>query len=231
MKLIGAGLPRTGTLTQKVALEMLGLAPCHHMVEVFGNLETAPQWRDAFEGKVSAAELLSEHPAMVDWPGSYYYKELMEAYPDAKVLLSVRSPESWAKSMRATIWDCLYGDSVVFHMTQARRYVDPLWDTCIGMLDEMWFKSGLLNGKETTDEWMIDAFNRHTEEVKATVPADRLLVWSPADGWEPLCALLELPVPDAPLPNVNDSATFGLRLIDGALAAVQAHREADAVPV
>ena len=154
----------------------------------------------------------------------------MEAYPDAKVLLSVRSPESWAKSMRNTIWDCLYGESLVFHMTQARRYVDPLWDTCIGMLDEMWFKSGLLNGKETTDQWMIDAFNKHTEEVKATVPADRLLVWSPADGWGPLCELLDLPVPDAPLPNVNDTATFGLRLVDGALAAVQAHREADAVP-
>ena len=91
--------------------------------------------------------------------------------------------------------------------------------------------SGLLNGTETTDEWMIEAFNRHTEEVKATVPADRLLVWSPADGWEPLCELLELPVPDAPLPQVNDAATFGLRLIDGGLAAVQAHREADAVPV
>ena len=115
-------------------------------------------------------------------------------------------------------------------MTQARRYVDPLWDTCIGMLDDMWTKTGLLNGKETTDEWMIDAFKRHTEEVKATVPADRLLVWSPGDGWEPLCELLELPVPDAPLPQVNDAATFGLRLIDGGLAAVQAHREADAVP-
>ena len=111
MKLIGAGLPRTATLTQKVAMEMLGLAPCHHMVEVFANLETAQQWRDAFEGKVSAAELLYEHPAMVDWPGSHFYKELMEDFPDAKVLLSVRSGESWATSMRKTIWECLYGEA------------------------------------------------------------------------------------------------------------------------
>src|SRR5690606_41494048 len=131
MQLIGAGLPRTGTLTQKVALEMLGLAPCHHMVEVFADLSQAPRWRDAFEGRMPAAELLADRPAMVDWPGSYHYKELMQAFPDAKVLLSVRSPESWAKSMRATIWDCLYGDSLVYHMTTARRYVDPLWDTCM----------------------------------------------------------------------------------------------------
>jgi hypothetical protein len=224
MRLIGAGLPRTGTLTQKVALEMLGLAPCHHMVEVFADLSQAPRWRDAFDGKVSAAELLDGHPAMVDWPGSYYYKQLMEAFPEAKVLLSVRSPESWAKSMRTTIWDCLYGDSLVYHMNTARRYVDPLWATCMGMLDDMWTQTGLLNGRETTDDWMIEAFKRHTEEVKATVPAERLLVWSPADGWEPLCAFLEVPVPDAPLPRVNDAATFGERLIDGALAAVQASR-------
>ncbi len=68
----------------------------------------------------------------------------------------------------------------------------------------MWTKSGLLNGEDTTEEWMIDAFNRHTEEVKAHVPAERLLVWSPKDGWDPLCEFLEVPVPEAPLPNIND---------------------------
>src|SRR5262245_27743220 len=107
MKLIGAGLPRTATLTQKVALELLGLTPCHHMVELFADLSQTDRWRQAFEGERSPAELLDGHPAMVDWPGSYFYKELMEAFPEAKVLLSVRSPESWAKSMRATIWDSL----------------------------------------------------------------------------------------------------------------------------
>ena len=82
----------------------------------------------------------------------------------------------------------------------------------------MWDRSGLLNGEETTDEWMIDAFRRHDEEVRATVPADRLLVWSPKDGWEPLCAHLELPVPEMPLPHINDTQAYGERIIDGGLA-------------
>ena len=94
--------------------------------------------------------------------------------------------------------------------------------------------AGLLNGEETTDEWMIDAFRRHDEEVRATVPADRLLVWSPKDGWEPLCAHLEVPVPEMPLPHINDSQAYGERIIDGGLLAVQAYRKAqteEAVPV
>lgn len=233
MRLIGAGLPRTATLTQKVALEMLGLKPCHHMVDVFADLSQADRWRQAFEGEISAAEILDGYTAMVDWPGSYHYKELMEAFPDAKVLLSTRSPESWARSMRQTIWATLYGDDLMLHMSNARRKVDSGWNTCMGMLEDMWDRSGLLNGVETTDEWMIEAFKRHDEEVRATVPADRLLVWSPKDGWEPLCAHLEVPVPEFPLPHVNDTQVFGERIIDGGLIAVQAYRKAqteEAVP-
>src|SRR5215472_8003485 len=128
MKVIGAGLPRTGTLSQKVALEMLGLSPCHHMVSVFANLPEIRLWRQAMEGELPAAEILKDHPACVDWPGSYHYVELMEAFPDAKVLLSARDGEAWAKSMRSTIYEALYGETLVGLMAAARRKVDPLWD-------------------------------------------------------------------------------------------------------
>ena len=94
------------------------------------------------------------------------------------------------------------------------------------MLQDMWERSGLLNGAETTDEFMAAACDRYNAEVIETVPPDRLLVWSPKDGWEPLCEFLELPVPDAPFPRVNDSAAFGDMLIDGALAAIQNYRSA-----
>lgn len=227
MKLIGAGLPRTATLTQKAALEMLGLAPCHHMVNVFANLEESEQWRKAFEGSLRASEILKDHPAMVDWPGSYFYQQLMEDFPDAKVLLSVREPEGWARSMRQTIWSVLYGDGLVARMSRARAAIDPLWDGWMATLSEMWTVSGLMNGPETTDEWMRDAFIRHRQEVEATVPADRLLVWSPKDGWEPLCEFLEVPVPDQPLPHVNDSESFGGMIVDGALAVVQQYRASE----
>jgi len=224
MKVIGAGLPRTGTLSQKVALEMLGLAPCHHMVEVFANLETVRLWRQAMEGELRASEILADHPACVDWPGSYHYVELMEDFPDAKVLLSARDGAAWAKSMRATIYQTLYGDSLVGHMAAARRHVDPLWDETTDMLQEMWRRSGLMPSADVTDEQLAAACDRYTEEVKATVPADRLLVWSPKEGWEPLCAFLELPVPDAPFPRVNDSDSFADMVIDGALEAIQHYR-------
>ncbi|MGB8383031.1 MAG: sulfotransferase family protein [Dermatophilaceae bacterium] len=228
MRLIGAGLPRTGTLTQKIALEMLGLAPCHHMVNVLADLSEVERWRQALDGQIRAAQILEGFPAVVDWPGSYYYQQLMDDFPDARVLLSVRDGDAWAKSMRQTIWGALYGDDLIHHMSWARRRIDPLWDRYSGLMQEMLTNSGLLNGEDTTDEWMRDAFHRYNYEVQAVVPAERLLVWTPADGWEPLCEFLELPMPDAPFPHVNDSKEFGERVIDGSLAAVEAYRAAGA---
>src|SRR3954469_9645973 len=176
MKLIGAGLPRTATLTQKAAMDILGLEPCYHMVTVFADLPLWERWRAALDGSERASELVKGYEVTVDWPGSYFYKDLMEDFPDAKVLLSVRSAESWAASMRKTILECLYGDGLVGHMSLGREQIDPHWHGWMSTLREMWTVSGLLNGKDTTDEWMVDAFNRYNEEVKATVPADRLLV-------------------------------------------------------
>lgn len=230
MRLIGAGLPRTATLSQKAALEMLGLTPCHHMVSVFADLPQAALWRRAFEGDLSPAEILKDNPAAIDWPSSYFYKELMEAHPDAKVLLSVRDGAAWAKSMRNTIWGMFYDDKLSRHISSARSCVDPLWGDWMETLKEMWKVSGLLNGEATTDEWMAEAMERHNEAVKATVPADRLLVWAPSDGWEPLCALLELPVPDAPFPQVHDSASFDRNIITASLAVIQERFAASAPP-
>lgn len=231
MKLIGAGLPRTATMTQKAALELLGLEPCHHMVSVFADLPTWEQWRAAYDGRLRASEIVSGHPAVVDWPGSYFYKQLMEDFPDAPVLLSVRDAEGWARSMRQTIWECLYGDGLVGHMTAARERIDPDWHGWMSTLREMWTESGLLNGAETTDEWMIDAFNRYNASVQEYVPAERLLVWNPKDGWEPLCALLGVDVPDGPVPHVNDTAGFADLIVGGALRAIQAHQDARAAAV
>ena len=75
---------------------------------------------------------------------------------------------------------------------------------------------------------MAAAMERYQREVEETVPAERLLVWSVADGWEPLCQFLEVPVPGVEFPRVNDSAQFGDRIIDGAIEAVQRHRRAGA---
>ncbi len=145
---------------------------------------------------------------MVDWPGSYYYRELIDVYPDAKVLLSVRDGEAWARSMQQTIWGLFYDDTLIRHVSDARTKVDPLWATYIEMMKEMWRRTELLDGEATTLEFMATAMERFNDEVRRTVPAERLLEWSPKDGWDPLCAFLELPVPDAPVPHVNDTDQF-----------------------
>ena len=98
MKLIGAGLPRTGTLTQKVALEQLGLGSCYHWVDVLADLDSqVPLWNRALDGEAIWEEVFAGRGATADWPGGYFYRELMDFYPDAKVLLSVREPESCRK--------------------------------------------------------------------------------------------------------------------------------------
>jgi hypothetical protein len=218
MKLIGAGLPRTGTLSQKVALEIIGFGPCYHMVNVLGDLSEAPRWRRAVEGDPDWEGILGGFEATVDWPGSYFYKELIAAYPDAKVLLSVRDGESWAHSMRETIWGLFYGDILIRELSNARAKVDPDWAGYLDMMREMWRRSGLMpGGPETTPEAMAEAMERFQDEVQERVPSERLLVWSVTDGWEALCEFLDVDVPDMPFPHLNDSKEFNERVIDGSL--------------
>jgi hypothetical protein len=218
MKLIGAGLPRTGTLSQKVALEIIGFGPCYHMVNVLGDLSEAPRWRRAVEGDPDWEGILGGFEATVDWPGSYFYKELIAAYPDAKVLLSVRDGESWAHSMRETIWGLFYGDILIRELSNARAKVDPDWAGYLDMMREMWRRSGLMpGGPETTPEAMAEAMERFQDEVQESVPSERLLVWSVTDGWEALCEFLDVDVPDMPFPHLNDSKEFNERVIDGSL--------------
>lgn len=232
MKVIGAGLPRTGTLSQKVALEMLGLGPCYHMVNVLADLDLAEGWRQALDGNADWDEIFEGHQSNVDWPGSFFYKELADYYPDAKIVLSVRDSEGWVKSMRDTIWGLFYGDMLLRSLSDSRSWVDPKWRSYVAMMEGMWEKSGLINnGSNTTSEDMASAMERYHQEVQDTIPSDRLLVWSVSEGWDRLCDFLEVPVPDAEFPRLNDSKVFADRVVDGALGALQEWRakESEAV--
>jgi hypothetical protein len=233
MKLIGAGMPRTGTLTQKAALEKLGVGPCFHWVDILADLPNqVPLWNGAMDGTVRLPEIMGNHESTTDWPGGFFYKQLMEDYPDAKVLLSVRDPERWEPSFTETIVDMCYGESLIRLLASARAHIDPVWDSYLTLVKRMFFspEGTFPNGYEP--QALIDGFNAHNEEVKRTVPADRLLVWTPADGWEPLCAFLDVPVPDEPFPHENDRATFLGRVIGGAIGTLSNwHAEQTATPV
>jgi len=227
MKLIGAGLPRTATLSQKIALEMLGLGPCYHMVNVFADFDQTDLWKRALAGEGPWDELFDGFQSTVDAPGHYFYKELIEVYPDAKVLLSVRDPEGWRRSMEQTVWAVRNGDSPLRRISDMRAAIDPDWARFLEMIDGLlWDEGGTLRDCKDNADGLPAAMERWTEEVTANVPAERLLVWDVTQGWEPLCEFLELPVPGEPFPNVNDAKEFVERIVDGSVEKLQDWRNA-----
>ena len=105
LKVVGAGVGRTGTHSLKVALEQLLGGTCHHMVEVFAHPEEVPVWIDAVDGRpVDWGALMKDYTAQVDWPGASFWPELAAANPDALVILSLRDPDAWFTSCTNTIF-------------------------------------------------------------------------------------------------------------------------------
>lgn len=200
LKVIGSGLGRTGTLSTKLALEQLGFGPCHHMVEVFLHPESVPLWIAAGGGKPDWDAIFDGYASMVDHPGSLYWRELMDHYPDAKVLHTVRDADKWFDSTQATIF------SPTSPGMQAKAGpMKTFFDAVLGRY------GGDLHDRA----FMTDFFRRHTEAVVAGVPKDRLLVLNVAEGWGPLCAFLGVPVPDTPYPRENSTEQFQARNAGG----------------
>ena len=204
LKVISAGFGRTGTTSLKAALERLEFSRCSHMMEVFSHPEHILLWLDAHRGEpVKWENLFGGYQAAVDWPSCTFYKELMQRYPDAKVLLSVRNPESWYKSALETIYSSQRlrpPASWLFALTpQVRRFM-RLVDTVV------W--QGTFGGRFEDKDHAIRVYNDHIKEVRRTVPPERLLVFDVKEGWEPLCAFLGVPMPDEPFPHLNDAAAF-----------------------
>jgi hypothetical protein len=221
MKVIGAGLPRTATTTQMMALEQLGFGPCYHMRDLLADLESGlPLWERVADGAPDWDRIFGDANSTVDWPSARYYRQLMDYYPDVKVILSIRDGEAWARSMRETVWGIFQGDSVLHHVCQARAVLDPLWQRYTALMNRMTWREdtgGVLAGDTSTDAGLITVMNRWNDDVKRTVPADRLLVWDPSEGWEPLCGFLEVATPQEPLPRLNDTMSFREGIIGGAL--------------
>jgi hypothetical protein len=223
MRVIGAGLPRTATTTQMFALEQLGEDPCYHMRDLLADLESGlPLWEGAAEGSPEWERIFGNARSTVDWPSARYYRELMAHYPDAKILLSVRDAEDWVRSMRETIWGIFHGESLLHDLCDARSRLDPLWRRYLALMRQMTWDDevGALAGETSTDAGLAAVMERWNQTVKDTVPADRLLVWNPREGWDPLCDFLEVEVPAEPLPCLNDTTSFREGIIGGALDVV-----------
>lgn len=195
-------------MSLKVALEELGFGPCYHAIELFENPAHAEVWEAAARGeRVSWDELLGDYRATVDWPGCSFYKNLMEEYPDAKVLLSVRDPERWYDSTANTIYSMHKGGLTSLTRLLMRVLV-PARARGARTLDKVVWEDTFSDDFEDR-RYAIEVFKRHIEEVKEHVPDDRLLVYEVKDGWEPLCEFLDVEVPKGqPFPHLNDTLTF-----------------------
>jgi len=198
LRVVGAGLGRTGTASLKAALERLLGEPCYHMREVFGHPEHVPTWHAAARGDLPDWSLFLEgYAAAVDWPAVSFWPELSTAFPHAVVLLSTRDPESWFGSVEATIMPEIHAS-----FSGSIEGLEE-WSAMIRDLFTSRFTSSF-----ERDDW-IREFEAHNARVRAAVPAGRLVEWQASDGWKPLCDALDVPVPDQPFPWENKSKNSG----------------------
>ena len=191
LKVIGTGFGRTGTDSMREALDMLGFGPCHHMYEVNSNEEQKRLWR-AFVGGAPTGwdQLFAGYASCVDWPSAHYWPDLIRAYPQARVILTHRSPESWWASFEKTI------------VAGLSMSTDP------ASLGLALIRDKVFGGKPDDRAHAMALYEANVKAVRATVPKERLLVHELGDGWDPLCAHLRVAVPSQPYPSRNTASDF-----------------------
>lgn len=199
LRVVGAGIGRTGTLSLKLALERLLGAPCYHMFEVrLHRRDHVPSWHRALDEPPDWDQLFEGYAAAVDWPASAFWPELAAAYPDAPVVLSTReSAEAWWRSADRTIF---------VRMRSAPPEGEAEWSAMMTDLLRRRFTDRVDDAAAC-----MAAYERHNAAVRAAVPVERLVEWQATDGWGPLCAALGVPEPDEPFPVTNTSEEFRAR--------------------
>jgi hypothetical protein len=196
IKVICAGISRTGTMSLKEALNQLGYRSYHMEIALLEyDNDHLDMWNNFLEGKseMDWQKLLVDYTASVDLPSAFFFRELMAEFPDAPVILTVREPDAWFQSLSKLIeMQNSRGEAMTFlpRFKEFQRLANNVYQV-------------IFEGRVTDREGMIEIFNRHNEAVKAEVPPERLLVFDVREGWEPLCNFLGLPVPDGPFPHEN----------------------------
>jgi len=213
VKVIGAGFGRTGTRALKAALERLGFGPCYHMATVIEEPRRIRQWLAIGEGSApNWDEVFAGFQSAMDWPAAAYWRELSLYYPGAQVILSVRDVEAWYESVSATIFESALAERRplpahrrVVRWLVARRAPDFALYPRMARATVM---DRIFDGRIDERAHVVSVFERHIAEVRAAIPADRLLVFDVREGWAPLCRFLACPVPDEPFPQTNERNAF-----------------------
>jgi hypothetical protein len=203
LQIIGPGFGRTGTRSLKAALEMLGYGPCHHMQTLFADPAQLAWWQTlAAGGSVDWRQVFAGYRAQIDWPGAHVWRDLLLAFPEAKVVFSTRPAEAWWASYSRTV-------GKLRRLYPTLPLAQPVRDT-LDALRQVMIRRGI--DPEMADrDTAIAIFEARVAEVRASVPPERLLVFAIGDGWAPLCGFLGTPVPDAPFPRMNDGDDFWAR--------------------
>ena len=196
MKLINVGLARTGTTSLKAALEKLGYSPVYHTFDLFTSSKDMDVWEAAYDVEQVDWRAFYEGYEVADWPAGLFYKEIISAHPEAKVMITVRDPEKWYES--------LYN---IFKQGMNINVPIPIVKRIKNFILNYPAKI-LFQDRMDEKEFMVQFFDDYVERVKAFVPPERLLVYSVKEGWEPLCAFLDVPLPDEPFPRINTRGSF-----------------------
>ncbi len=219
MRVIGAGFGRTGTTSLKAALEDLGFGPAYTLGEVFRNPEHVRIWEAARRGRaeeeVDWEGFLGGYGVGVDWPVCSFYEELMEAFPEASVILTVRDSEPWYRSMRSTIYELRRLTHGPLPLRAAFRLAEPFVP---GVAGTVWLADHLVwedtfDGRFEDRAYAMEVFERRNEEARHRVPPQRLLVFDAREGWAPLCDFLGVETPDKPFPRLNEAREMRRRLL------------------
>ena len=199
LQIVGAALGRTGTNSLKLALEQLGFGPCHHMYEVRDHPEQLPFWQAAARGELPDwDDVFADYRACVDWPSARFWREIAAHYAHAKVLLTLRDAESWFASVHGTIYPVIES-----WPTREPGHFRDLME----MAEEIIVKQ-TFGGRLDDRDHALAVYRAHAEEVRRSIAPERLLAYDVVQGWEPLCAFLEVPVPGTPFPRTNTSEEF-----------------------
>ncbi len=197
--IVGAGFGRTGTDSMRAALNLLGFGPCHHMHEVRPSEAQIEAWYRIAIGESHDWEAaLAGYRSSLDWPSIAYWREILDANPDAKLLLTRRPVEAWFKSFSATILP------ILLEVEQIPEDQRPhAAEMALRIIRDRSF-----GGNIHDEDHMKAVYEAYNAEVEAAVPEGRRLTFMAGDGWGPLCAWLGVPVPEVPFPKGNSTTEF-----------------------
>ena len=199
LQVFGTGFGRTGTNSLKLALEHLGLGPCHHMYEIRDDPGQLHFWQAAARGELPDwDEAFDGYASSVDWPSVCFWREITEYYGDAKIVHTVRPDEDWVASIHATIYPIL----------QDRETIEPGHRRNLVEVTSELIGNQTFDGRLGDRDHAVSVYRAHDAEIRAAFTPARMLVFDVADGWEPLCRFLDVAIPDLPFPYVNRSGEF-----------------------